>query len=64
MPDPLWIGPSGAVQAEGRGGVAASPGAAATNRFYKAREGMIPPESFFNPDNLRSIMAAAMRRPA
>jgi hypothetical protein len=36
----------------------------ATNRFYKAREGMIPPESFFNPDNLRSIMAAAMRRPA
>jgi flavin-dependent dehydrogenase len=28
-----------------------------TNRFYLARQGMIPPEEFFNPDNLRRIMA-------
>jgi flavin-dependent dehydrogenase len=31
----------------------------ATNRFYLAREGMIPPDTFFNPDNLQTIMAAA-----
>ncbi|HEX2218007.1 MAG TPA: NAD(P)/FAD-dependent oxidoreductase [Gemmatimonadales bacterium] len=36
----------------------------ATNRFYMAREGMIPRESFFNPDNLRSIMTAAARSAA
>lgn len=30
----------------------------ATNRFFLAREGMIPPETFFNPENLQSIMAA------
>ena len=24
----------------------------ATNRFFMAREGMIPPETFFNPENL------------
>jgi flavin-dependent dehydrogenase len=28
----------------------------ATNRFFMAREGMIPPESFFNPANLNAIM--------
>jgi flavin-dependent dehydrogenase len=28
----------------------------ATNRFFMAYEEMIPPESFFNPDNLRAIM--------
>jgi flavin-dependent dehydrogenase len=27
-----------------------------TNRFFMAYEEMIPPESFFNPDNLRAIM--------
>jgi flavin-dependent dehydrogenase len=31
----------------------------ATNRFFMAREGMIPPETFFNPDNLQRIMAGA-----
>ena len=31
----------------------------ATNRFFMAREGMIPPETFFNPDNLQRIMAKA-----
>jgi flavin-dependent dehydrogenase len=31
----------------------------ATNRFFMAREGMIPPETFFNPDNLQRIMASA-----
>jgi flavin-dependent dehydrogenase len=31
----------------------------ATNRFYLAREGMIPPETFFNPGNLQTIMATA-----
>jgi hypothetical protein len=28
----------------------------AANRFFMAYEEMIPPESFFNPDNLRAIM--------
>jgi flavin-dependent dehydrogenase len=28
----------------------------ATNQFYMAREGMIPPETFFNPENLQRIM--------
>ena len=28
----------------------------ATNRFFMASEGMIPPEAFFNDDNLRSIV--------
>jgi flavin-dependent dehydrogenase len=31
----------------------------ATNHFFMAREGMIPPEAFFNPDNLQRIMARA-----
>jgi flavin-dependent dehydrogenase len=31
----------------------------ATNHFYLAREGMIPPETFFNPSNLQAIMATA-----
>jgi flavin-dependent dehydrogenase len=31
----------------------------ATNRFFMAREGMIPPETFFNPDNLQRILAGA-----
>jgi 2-polyprenyl-6-methoxyphenol hydroxylase-like FAD-dependent oxidoreductase len=30
-----------------------------TNRFYLARQGMIPPEEFFNPSNLERLMAAA-----
>ena len=28
-----------------------------TNRFYLARQGMIPPQEFFNPENLRRLMA-------
>jgi hypothetical protein len=28
----------------------------ATNRFFMAYEEMIPPESFFNPDNVRAIV--------
>jgi flavin-dependent dehydrogenase len=31
----------------------------ATNHFFMAREGMIPPEAFFNPDNLQRIMGRA-----
>ena len=31
----------------------------ATNQFFMAREGMIPPETFFNPENLQRIMARA-----
>jgi flavin-dependent dehydrogenase len=31
----------------------------ATNRFFMAREGMIPAETFFNPENLRRIMGRA-----
>ena len=30
-----------------------------TNRFFLAYEGMIPPESFFNRENLGRIMATA-----
>jgi flavin-dependent dehydrogenase len=30
-----------------------------TNRLFMAREGMIPPESFFNPEHLQSLMEAA-----
>jgi 2-polyprenyl-6-methoxyphenol hydroxylase-like FAD-dependent oxidoreductase len=30
-----------------------------TNRFYMAQQGMIPPEQFFNPDNLRRLKARA-----
>jgi flavin-dependent dehydrogenase len=30
-----------------------------TNQFFMAREGMIPPELFFNPKNLQRIMARA-----
>jgi hypothetical protein len=30
-----------------------------TNLFYKAREGMIPPERFFNPENMERLMGAA-----
>jgi 2-polyprenyl-6-methoxyphenol hydroxylase-like FAD-dependent oxidoreductase len=30
---------------------------ASTNRFFMAREGMIPREAFFNPENLKQIMA-------
>ncbi len=32
----------------------------ATNRFYLASEGLIPREAFFNPENLRRIMAPAL----
>jgi hypothetical protein len=28
-----------------------------TNRFYLARQGMIPPDEFFNPENLQRLMA-------
>jgi flavin-dependent dehydrogenase len=31
----------------------------ATNRYFMAREGMIPPEAFFNPQNLGRLMARA-----
>ena len=31
----------------------------ATNQFFMAREGMIPPESFFNPENLQCVMGRA-----
>ena len=34
----------------------------ATNQFLMAREGMIAPEAFFNPDNLRRIGARAEAR--
>jgi flavin-dependent dehydrogenase len=30
-----------------------------TNLFYMAREGMIPPERFFNPENMQRLMGAA-----
>ena len=30
---------------------------AETNRFYLAYQGMVPPESFFNPENLGRLMA-------
>jgi 2-polyprenyl-6-methoxyphenol hydroxylase-like FAD-dependent oxidoreductase len=29
----------------------------ATNRFFMAREGMIPPDTFFNPENMQRILA-------
>lgn len=29
-----------------------------TNRFFLAREELIPPESFFNPENMGRIMGA------
>jgi flavin-dependent dehydrogenase len=32
---------------------------AATNQFVLASQGMIPPETFFNPHNLQQVMAAA-----
>ena len=32
---------------------------AATNQFYMAIEGMIPPELFFNPDNMQRIFASS-----
>jgi flavin-dependent dehydrogenase len=31
----------------------------ATNQFFMAREGMIPPKTFYNPQNLQCLMAAA-----
>jgi 2-polyprenyl-6-methoxyphenol hydroxylase-like FAD-dependent oxidoreductase len=31
-----------------------------TNRFYLAREGMIPPETFFNSENLKRLMGTVM----
>jgi flavin-dependent dehydrogenase len=34
----------------------------ATNRFFMAREGMIRPETFFDPQNLKCLMAAAGRK--
>jgi flavin-dependent dehydrogenase len=30
-----------------------------TNRFFMARQGMIPPEEFFNPDNVQRLLAQA-----
>jgi len=30
-----------------------------TNRFYMAQQGMIPPEEFFNPDNLQRLRGRA-----
>ena len=32
----------------------------ATNQFFRAIEGMIPHEAFFNPQNLRQIVGAHM----
>jgi 2-polyprenyl-6-methoxyphenol hydroxylase-like FAD-dependent oxidoreductase len=34
----------------------------ATNRFFMAYEEMIPPESFFNPENLRAIIERGDKR--
>ena len=31
-----------------------------TNRFYLAREVMIPPETFFNSENLKRLMGTVM----
>jgi hypothetical protein len=31
-----------------------------TRRFFLAREGMIPPETFFNPANIRRIVAGSL----
>jgi len=31
----------------------------ATNQFFMARQGMIPPETFFNPENLQRLMRAS-----
>ena len=33
-----------------------------TNRFFMAREGMIAPETFFNPENLQRIMVGALAK--
>jgi hypothetical protein len=33
-----------------------------TNRFFMAREGMILPEAFFNPENLQRIMTEAQAK--
>jgi flavin-dependent dehydrogenase len=30
-----------------------------TNKFYQARQGMIPPQEFFNPDNLQRLKSRA-----
>jgi 2-polyprenyl-6-methoxyphenol hydroxylase-like FAD-dependent oxidoreductase len=30
-----------------------------TNLFYMAREGMVPPERFFNPENMARLMGTA-----
>jgi flavin-dependent dehydrogenase len=35
-----------------------------TNHFYMAREGMVPPESFFNPENMQRLMAPGAGAPA
>jgi hypothetical protein len=32
------------------------------NRFFRAREGMIPPESYFNAENIARIIGAAQER--
>jgi flavin-dependent dehydrogenase len=32
------------------------------NRFFRAREGMIPPESFFNPENIARLIGAGGSR--
>jgi hypothetical protein len=47
-------------RAEQRGLVAALRGdPAAANHFFMAREGMVPRETFFNPENLQRVMAGA-----
>ena len=35
------------------------PDQAATNQFYMAIEGMIHPESFFNPENMQRLFASS-----
>jgi flavin-dependent dehydrogenase len=36
---------------------------AATNQFYMAGQGMIPPETFFNPENLQRLIMSAAKSP-
>ena len=33
-----------------------------TNRYYLALQGIIPPEEFFNPENLQRLKARATQR--
>jgi 2-polyprenyl-6-methoxyphenol hydroxylase-like FAD-dependent oxidoreductase len=35
-----------------------------TNLFYMARDGMVPPEAFFNPENMQRLMSGPAGAPA